>query len=368
MKGMTDLCRTGWLPRSLRHRFRLILTVLAVLIVAGSLLSIQALRRSAVITRQLAGERLVQMEKTAELARTALLIEREMHHLLYSSPPGNMMKHYADIVEQLDSLNRLTGSLGAANEDVSILALYQAEQNFRNIVHIVVGLRQTETSAGMPGASSEAMQPFQNELEHQAMAMVETTGTLAGRSSEEFRKAVLYLAATTDKEQRRVLILLAVSLTVAWLISRLFLDRHVLSRLRRVNLHLLSTDVPNVPSRIPVEGEDEISEMARAVEGFLEDRRQLRLANQELERSLQEIKTLRQILPICSYCKKIRDDKGYWTQLEKYFHEHTGADFSHGICQECMAKFYPDIWEEMQENKKDNANETGNMSIDKGTG
>ncbi len=66
----------------------------------------------------------------------------------------------------------------------------------------------------------------------------------------------------------------------------------------------------------------------------------------QLEQSLREIKTLRGILPICANCKKIRDDKGYWTQLETYISEHTEADFSHGICEECMAKLYPDLFED----------------------
>ncbi len=61
----------------------------------------------------------------------------------------------------------------------------------------------------------------------------------------------------------------------------------------------------------------------------------------ELKKATSEIKTLRGILPICSYCKKIRDDKGYWTQVEAYIHQHTGAEFSHGICQECVKKYYP---------------------------
>lgn len=61
----------------------------------------------------------------------------------------------------------------------------------------------------------------------------------------------------------------------------------------------------------------------------------------ELQKALSEVKTLRGILPICSHCKKIRDDKGYWNQIESYIHEHSDAEFSHGICQECAEKYYP---------------------------
>lgn len=62
----------------------------------------------------------------------------------------------------------------------------------------------------------------------------------------------------------------------------------------------------------------------------------------ELEQTLGEVKTLKGIVPICSFCKKIRDDAGYWNQVENYISEHTDADFSHGICPDCMKKHYSD--------------------------
>ena len=67
----------------------------------------------------------------------------------------------------------------------------------------------------------------------------------------------------------------------------------------------------------------------------------LRLQNRELERALSEIKSLRGILPICAGCKRIRDDAGYWQQVEQYVQEHSEAEFSHSICPDCMKKLYP---------------------------
>ncbi len=62
----------------------------------------------------------------------------------------------------------------------------------------------------------------------------------------------------------------------------------------------------------------------------------------KLQKALAEIKELKGILPICSSCKKIRDDKGYWTQIESYIHKHSNAEFSHAICPDCMKKMYPE--------------------------
>lgn len=64
----------------------------------------------------------------------------------------------------------------------------------------------------------------------------------------------------------------------------------------------------------------------------------------ELKKALREIKELRGILPICSFCKKIRDDKGYWEQVDVYILKHLQADISHGICPDCAKKHYPDLY------------------------
>jgi methyl-accepting chemotaxis protein len=107
---------------------------------------------------------------------------------------------------------------------------------------------------------------------------------------------------------------------------------------------------------------NEIGEIARAVDVFKKtllsldknlfdletvsnDRSQLIV---ELEKTLEEVKNLRKIIPICSYCKNIRNDQGYYEEIESYFSKHSGADFSHTICPECLNKHYPDIFKKME--------------------
>jgi len=74
----------------------------------------------------------------------------------------------------------------------------------------------------------------------------------------------------------------------------------------------------------------------------LEEERERLIA--ELQDSLDNIKTLKGLVPICSSCKKIRDDKGYWQQVEVYVAKHTEADFSHGLCEDCAHKLYPEYF------------------------
>ena len=73
----------------------------------------------------------------------------------------------------------------------------------------------------------------------------------------------------------------------------------------------------------------------------LEEERERLIA--ELQAHLAEIKTLQGFLPICSNCKKVRDDDGYWQQIEQYIQDHSQAEFSHSICPDCMREMYPDV-------------------------
>ena len=63
----------------------------------------------------------------------------------------------------------------------------------------------------------------------------------------------------------------------------------------------------------------------------------------ELQKAISEIKTLSGLLPICASCKMIRDDKGYWKQIESYIKEHSEAEFSHSICPDCAKRLYPEF-------------------------
>ena len=79
----------------------------------------------------------------------------------------------------------------------------------------------------------------------------------------------------------------------------------------------------------------------------IEERKRVEVEREKLIRDLQkalsEVKTLKGIFPICASCKKIRDDKGYWRQIEAYIRDHSEAEFSHGICPDCMKKLYGDF-------------------------
>jgi PAS domain-containing protein len=94
---------------------------------------------------------------------------------------------------------------------------------------------------------------------------------------------------------------------------------------------------------------DSKNKMAGIIESFQDITERKKLEDEkagliaQLQSSLEKVKLLSGFIPICASCKKIRDDKGYWNQIETYIRDHSEAEFSHGICPECANKLYPDL-------------------------
>jgi len=127
-----------------------------------------------------------------------------------------------------------------------------------------------------------------------------------------------------------------------------WLSRRVSRSLQR--LELTTSDIPRrIDSGLPVEWpQSNLRETEHLVENFKgvtdalsEQFGEIRRVNAELVQALDEVKTLQGILPICSYCKNIRNDAGAWEQLEAYVSRHSGAQFSHGLCPDCLAAHFP---------------------------
>ena len=86
--------------------------------------------------------------------------------------------------------------------------------------------------------------------------------------------------------------------------------------------------------------------LIRDIEERHQKEKELLVINQNLQEALDHIKTLRGLLPICAACKNIRNDKGYWEQIEVYIRDRSEAEFSHGICPDCARKLYPELYKE----------------------
>ena len=113
------------------------------------------------------------------------------------------------------------------------------------------------------------------------------------------------------------------------------------SRHRRKDGTIIEVELSN--NGIVYRGENLVFCISRDVSSRKKEEKERENLIKELRSALAEIKTLRGILPICSFCKNIRDDRGYWEQVDVYMHRHSLADFSHSICPDCLKKFYPDL-------------------------
>ena len=283
------------LPHSLYWQVIAVISGLAVMILAGGLVALQAMREQTEMARQLAEERLVRMQDAQDLVQHALLIERESYRLLAVDSPASLRGTYGGIVTHLDRLDRDVTRLAAASDDVSILSLHQTSQIFRNLLHIVAGLYEHSlhpaggpTSPTATAAVQRRLGNFHGELQKQTLAMVASAQELSAHLSDDYKTAIRELVGESQQHQRRQVLLSAVSLLFAWLIT-FFVVRHILKRLNSVSRHLRSS-ADEAASQLPVAGDDEIGQMARAVEQFLADRRELAATNQALsiERARQE--------------------------------------------------------------------------------
>jgi hypothetical protein len=106
-----------------------------------------------------------------------------------------------------------------------------------------------------------------------------------------------------------------------------------------------------IGERLMVTGSEMVASIARLNEELVNATRCLNKEKAALLRAQSKIKTLTGLLPICASCKKIRDDRGYWTKIEAYIQDHTEVDFSHGICPECEEKLFPELCEDLKRDR-----------------
>jgi len=142
----------------------------------------------------------------------------------------------------------------------------------------------------------------------------------------------------------------AVGITLAVFLLGLALGRALLRPLHRLSEAMRRFGAGDASARAP-QGRGELGQLGGTFNGMADTL----LANQEhledlvaartqdLENTLAEVRTLRGMIPICSYCKKIRDDEGGWWQLERYIHDHAEVEFSHGICPDCTRREFPGV-------------------------
>lgn len=276
------------LPQSLTAQFTLVVSCLAALVVAAGATTLYSLTGSSHALRQLAEDRLARLQDAQDLARQTLTIERMALQLSTDSTVDAVRDTQRHVIEHLVSFDRLVDRLASASptrKDVGVdtLALHRSSQRFRNTINVEAQIRERELAdAGARGATAP-MPRLNEDLHSQADALAMVAHERSDRFTREYREAVQHLARSADRTRAWVAGEVAVSLLLAWLIARIFLGRRVMGRLGQVSRALRHGHFGDARAGVPVHGRDEIADMARAVEQFLEDRHQRKQAEDALK-------------------------------------------------------------------------------------
>ncbi len=276
------------IPQSLTAQFALAVSALLLVMIAIGATTVYTLSSSAESIRQLAGQRLTRFQDAQDLVHRTLLIERMALQLSSIDTPGGVRETHRQVIGELEAFDLLVDRLAtaAASDNVEVLDLHRSSQVFRNTVNIVAQLRESapsvESAANDGSRRSSVMRGLSEELRRQAEALAAAARQQTAFFTRDYREAVQSLVDVSDRTRRWVVTLVGVSLLLAWLITREFLGRHIVTRLRQVSHHLRHGDIDAGPASVPVQGSDEIADMARAVEQFLEDRWQRKQAEQEV--------------------------------------------------------------------------------------
>lgn len=298
----TKLFRRLPLPQSLRWQFTMALLVPALLIIAGGLSAVYGWRISSDTARRLAEQDLEYLQQAQDLVQYALLIEHESHRMLNAGSLNTMQASYLEILQRLDLMDSLVLHFNQGTNNLAALALHQANQLFRNTIHIVVQLRKNLLTDRFPPPESTRQQAtllhFDGEMHRQVAFLVDSTHDLSVRFTRDFQETMRQLTATAARDQVRVLALLAGSVLLAWLVFRYFLLRRVVGRLQQVSNCLRFEDTNIEGLQEHAKWNDEIGDMARAVKQFLEDRCLLVQTRNDLRQNKEMLQAIIEMAPV----------------------------------------------------------------------
>jgi PAS domain S-box-containing protein len=277
------------LLRTLRAQFFVALTGMAVLLAAAGVIAVHSLNVAGEATRRLAQERLRFLYDAQELLDDARQVQMDAYvaTMHADGEPGPLDD--GSLMRRLDEMDRVTARL-AVSDDVSILDLHQASQIFRASAQVVARLHRR------PPGEAEAAQV--DTALRRALGDMQTYSRQMTRAAEEQARAVATayqasaddLARTAQRQAWTVAAFVAGSVVLAWAIAHFILGQRMVARMRVVSECLRDPAAATVPAgqagasvHVPVEGEDEIADMARAVECSIRAQRELASARASLE-------------------------------------------------------------------------------------
>ncbi|WP_291326624.1 ATP-binding protein [Desulfovibrio sp. UCD-KL4C] len=293
-------------PKTLQRQFFVGIISLSLLILVGGVTSILSLLESASMAHILAEKQLEQLHDSQQLVQQVSLIALESNILLKNSV-HEVEDSYKRLIPHIVKLDRLTSRLGRLDHNTDILKLHQTCQLLRNSAYIVASLRARALQKQQPNSHKEKLKKFQSSMPKQVDTISTIANSISESSARDYRSNIKKLVRVTQNNSKWVFVQLISCLFLAWLLSHFFFGKYIIQRLKTVSEHLRNPVNLPVSTTVPIYGKDEIADMARSVELFMENRRQLVLAQQSL---LQSEALQRAITDSVQSAVFLMDDKG----------------------------------------------------------
>lgn len=252
-------------------------------------------------------------------------------------------EHYV-LEEEYLALSLILKDYQESDED--LVYIFVSNSDGRIVAHTFAGGFPVELEnlhkEDSPSANSvKRLLTDEGEIIDIAVPLVDShLGTIhVGISGEEIRQDV-------NSFVRLVTVILVVTLTGGAILA-IIAAQQITTPLKNIAGATQKVADGDLTYRVSVTSNDEIGHLMRAFNDMVEKRQRVEQEREklisELNIAFDEIKVLSGMLPICASCKKIRDDRGYWYQIESYIRDHSEADFTHGICPDCVQKLYPNL-------------------------
>jgi methyl-accepting chemotaxis protein len=313
----------------------------------------------------------LELEHTIQIHRISRFFAGQYREVLGifvgNRPEVNKDQQYSDFRKKMQTILDEWRKGAPASEAEEDKREDEAEMEaMKNMVPLLERLERISSGAlSLAGKDRPDTQAMIRELDEIDRKLDPQFETMVANEEYEINKRIDSAVGIVDSA-RSAVVAISVILAMVGILTLWFLFRNMVMPVIQLRDASIKIGRGDFAAEVQAQSRDEVGELAKAFEGMrknlnatmnelrdeisvrkkAEDEREKVIG--ELKKAIAEIKTLSGLLPICSYCKKIRDDSGYWTQVESYISDHSGAVFTHGYCPECEAK----VREEIKQYKK----------------
>jgi len=243
----------------------------------------------------------------------------------------------------------LADVLGSIKSEEQRVSLEDAQATWTEFLGTVEGDLLPAVQRGDRLQARELASGIQEQRYNRYVEQIENTVTTLRLEIEE-------LEQTTAVKVKRMIVFTAAAAGAAFLVILIFavmIGKSVIGPLMKLTRAAEAFGMGEMNHEVPITSADEVGTLSKTFNLMIEKRKRVAAEREqlilELRDALKKVKTLSGLLPVCANCKKVRDDKGYWSQIDAYISEHSDAEISHGLCPDCMQKLYPEYWEKIKD-------------------